>query len=203
MPKTLGEMLFLATIFLFFVLGAINQVVATVCLIGTLILGYREGFDTMLIIMAFGFGLLLFADLVSAVLAKPEKILKSVWPNLFVAGVRLTYLVFASLLFYGLLWDGGLDRYYRVYFVVAVLLTIVNLPWMMFHLALCVPRWRRRMAEFDAKTRCTCSEECDCQNPPPDGLDGRDGIYHVSNECPVHNDNPKLNPDCPVHNPAD
>ena len=128
------------------------------CLMGTFILGYHEGFDTTLTIMAFGFGLLLFADLVSAVLAKPEKVLKSVWLNLFIVGIRLTYLVFASLLFYGLFWAGGLDKYYRVYFVAAVLLTIINLPWMTFHLALCVPKWRRRMAEFDAKTRCIFSE---------------------------------------------
>ena len=46
---------------------------------------------------------------------------------------------------------------------------------------------------------CTCAKECDCQNPPPDDWDGKDGVWHISNECPIHNENPYHNPDCPVH----
>jgi hypothetical protein len=30
-------------------------------------------------------------------------------------------------------------------------------------------------------------EECDCQNPPPDDWDGKSGVFHVSNHCPIHN----------------
>lgn len=203
MPKTLGEWLFLASLGLFFVLGAINQVVATLCFIGSLILGYREGFDTALIVMSLVFGFLLMADLASVLISKPEKILKSVWPNLFVAIVRLAYLVFAGLLFCGLFWDGGLVKYYWAYLIVGIWLTAVNFPWMLFHLAMCIPKCRRYMSEIDAKTKCTCPEECDCQNPPPDNWDGKNGVYHISNECPVHNDNPKPAENCPIHNPAD
>ena len=203
MPKTLGEWLFLASVGIFSLVGGINVIVATFGFTGTLILGYREGFDPFLIAMGIIFGLLLAGDLMSILIVKPERILKSVPPNLFVALVRGVYLSLAGFLFYGLLWDGGLAKYYWVYLVVAVWLTLVNLPWMIFHLALCVPKCRNRMAEIDAKTRCICSEECDCQNPPPDNWDGKDGVYHISNKCPMHNLNPKSNPDCPIHNSAD
>ena len=46
--------------------------------------------------------------------------------------------------------------------------------------------------------KCECPRECDCENPPPD--DGHEsGIYHLSNECPVHNLFPGPNPECPLH----
>ena len=48
------------------------------------------------------------------------------------------------------------------------------------------------------KRVCTCSKECDCQNPPPDDWDGKTGMYHVSNQCPVHNYDPYPDQDCPV-----
>ena len=48
-----------------------------------------------------------------------------------------------------------------------------------------------------ANEKCTCPKVCDCENPPiPDGYEG---IFHISNECPIHNDNPDPNPDCPIH----
>jgi len=51
------------------------------------------------------------------------------------------------------------------------------------------------------KITCTCPKECDCQNPPPDDGSGKkDDVYHLSNECPVHNLYPRPSPDCPVHN---
>lgn len=43
---------------------------------------------------------------------------------------------------------------------------------------------------------CICTKVCDCQNPPPDGWDGKDGVWLVSNECPIHNDFPDPNPEC-------
>ena len=48
---------------------------------------------------------------------------------------------------------------------------------------------------------CTCPKECDCQNPPPDDWDERNGVYHVSDNCPIHNKHPAPRPreDCPVH----
>ena len=203
MPRTLGEWLFLALLGLFSLIGSINFVVATFCFAGTLVIGYQDGFDTPIIIMTIVFGLLSAGDVASWFLVRPEKILKSALTNRFVVIVRCVYLMLAGFLFWGLFFDGGLQKYYWAYLIVATWLTIVNLPWMLFHLAMCVPKWRRRIAELDAKTRCTCSEECNCQNPPPDNRDGKDGVYHVSNECPIHNDNPKSNPDCPVHNSAD
>jgi len=54
--------------------------------------------------------------------------------------------------------------------------------------------WLRRKMHF-----CVCTQKCDCQNPPPDNLDGKDGVWGISNECPVHNQNPLPNPDCLVH----
>lgn len=45
-------------------------------------------------------------------------------------------------------------------------------------------------------TLCICRSECDCMNPPPDDWDGKDGVYHVSNHCPVHNDYPHPDPAC-------
>jgi hypothetical protein len=53
------------------------------------------------------------------------------------------------------------------------------------------------MSEKDKKCRCT--KKCDCENPPPEDWDGKDGVWHISNECPVHNWDPHPNPDCPVH----
>jgi|GEM_PF-3176617 len=51
------------------------------------------------------------------------------------------------------------------------------------------------------KERCIClnENECDCQNPPPDNWEKESGVYHTSVECPVHNDWPRPNPECPVH----
>ena len=204
MTKTLGgRLLLLVSIgFAVFFMG-INQAVAILCLIGSLILGYREGFDAALVIMASMSGVLLVADIIATVSVKPEKILKSAWPNLFISLVRFVYLVFAGLLLYGLFWDGILEKYYWIYFVIAIWLTAVNLPWMIFHLTLCVPKCRKYMLELDARLRCACSDECDCQNPPPENWDGKDGVHCISNECPVHNFNPKTNPDCHIHNQAD
>ncbi|MBI4709422.1 MAG: hypothetical protein HY764_04440 [Candidatus Portnoybacteria bacterium] len=49
-------------------------------------------------------------------------------------------------------------------------------------------------------TKCTCPKECDCQNPPPDNRKkGDGGPYHLSNECPIHNDFPQPNEECPIH----
>ena len=47
-----------------------------------------------------------------------------------------------------------------------------------------------RRAEDASMTFVVSNYICDCQNPPPDGYDAEEGVYHVSNECPVHNWNP-------------
>lgn len=47
--------------------------------------------------------------------------------------------------------------------------------------------------------KCTCPTTCDCQNPPPEGWDGRSGVYHISESCPIHNDHPRPAPNCSVH----
>jgi len=45
---------------------------------------------------------------------------------------------------------------------------------------------------------CICPKICDCQNPPSgDGIG--DGPYGVSNYCPIHNDDPDPDPECPIH----
>lgn len=54
---------------------------------------------------------------------------------------------------------------------------------------------------FDFHELCTCLKdgECDCLNPPPDDWDGKDGVWHISESCPVHNLYPAPDPDCPWH----
>ena len=55
------------------------------------------------------------------------------------------------------------------------------------------PLWRvtMRLCSFLGLSKhSNTTEECDCQNPPPDDWDGKNGVYHISNECPVHNWNP-------------
>ena len=47
--------------------------------------------------------------------------------------------------------------------------------------------------------KCICPQECDCANPPPDDWSGKEGVYHVSNSCPIHNVIPDPDPDCPIH----
>lgn len=209
MPKTVGEWLFIASIIGVDFLRAINQMVATFCLVGGLIFGYQEGFDIPLVVTLSVFVLLLPAELISSLFLKPEIILKFTWPNLFVTVVKLAYLVIAGLLFYGL-WEGGLEKYYWIYLAVAVWLTAINLPWMLFHLALCFRSYREKMSKLNAQIRstqirCICTKKCDCQNPPPKGKrwDRNEGVWHISNECPEHNDKPAPNPDCPVDHSAD
>jgi len=47
---------------------------------------------------------------------------------------------------------------------------------------------------------CICTKVCDCQSPPPDDWDGEgDHCWLMSNECPIHNDFPDPNPECPIH----
>lgn len=41
---------------------------------------------------------------------------------------------------------------------------------------------------------CTCPTECDCQSPNP--LAGQARL--ISNTCPIHNENPDPDPDCPI-----
>ena len=53
------------------------------------------------------------------------------------------------------------------------------------------------MSEQDAL--CICPTECDCQRPPPDDPAERDGVYGVSESCPIHNDDPDPHPECPLH----
>ena len=55
-------------------------------------------------------------------------------------------------------------------------------------------KWLKRKLKI-----CTCTKVCDCENPPPDDWDGKEGAWHVSNECPIHNINPRPNPECPVY----
>ena len=47
--------------------------------------------------------------------------------------------------------------------------------------------------------KCICTKVCDCQNPPPDDWDGKDGVWHMSEGCPVHNLCPAPNPECLMH----
>ena len=49
------------------------------------------------------------------------------------------------------------------------------------------------------ENRCTCAKKCDCQCPPPNNWDGKNGVWLISNECPVHNQDPDPNPECPIH----
>lgn len=44
---------------------------------------------------------------------------------------------------------------------------------------------------------CICPDKCDCQNPEPEGdLSAAGAVAHCSNNCPVHNLNPEIVPEC-------
>lgn len=45
--------------------------------------------------------------------------------------------------------------------------------------------------------RCLCTKVCDCQDPEGKATDGQ--VKMISNGCPIHNDIPQPDPDCPVH----
>lgn len=47
--------------------------------------------------------------------------------------------------------------------------------------------------------KCTCPKECDCQKPPSENEDEKIGVHLVSNHCPVHNESPLPDEDCPLH----
>lgn len=51
--------------------------------------------------------------------------------------------------------------------------------------------------EIDTKPACICPTECDCQNPDGEGVRG------ISEFCPIHNDTPDPDPECPVHGYGD
>jgi len=59
------------------------------------------------------------------------------------------------------------------------------------------PIFELEIAE-EKQVKCICPTECDCQNPPPDDWDGTSGIWHISNLCPIHNDYPIVDEDCPA-----
>ncbi len=56
-----------------------------------------------------------------------------------------------------------------------------------------------RLRDKIFKKKCICTKVCDCQNPPPDDWDEKDGVWHMSEECPIHNLYPNPNPECSVH----
>ncbi len=47
--------------------------------------------------------------------------------------------------------------------------------------------------------RCTCPKECDCEMPKPDNWKGGERVWRYSNNCPIHNEEPEPDPDCPIH----
>ena len=50
------------------------------------------------------------------------------------------------------------------------------------------------------EAKCLCTKVCDCQDPEGK-LNGSNGsVCLISNECPIHNDEPYPHPDCPIHN---
>ncbi len=59
--------------------------------------------------------------------------------------------------------------------------------------------FRLKVKIFKIIKKCACTKVCDCQNPPPDDWDGKDGIWHISEECSVHNLYPAPNPECLMH----
>ena len=50
--------------------------------------------------------------------------------------------------------------------------------------------------------KCICTKVCDCQNPPPDDWNGKNGVFRVSTECPGHNERPHPHPDCLAYHPS-
>jgi len=56
-----------------------------------------------------------------------------------------------------------------------------------------------RLKDKIFKKKCICTKVCDCQNPPPNDWDGKNGVWHISEGCPIHNLYPTPNPECPAH----
>jgi hypothetical protein len=52
--------------------------------------------------------------------------------------------------------------------------------------------WGQTQEWKPVKDKCICTKVCDCQSPQTNPA-------MVSNECPVHNDDPDPNPECPIH----
>lgn len=153
MPETLGEWLLLFGLALFSVLGYVNTIFAMLGLTASIILGVSEGFDIATVAACSLFGFLFFGELLNFLLAKPEIILKSVWPNLLKTIDKLIWLSLVALLLYRLSWDEGLTKYYWVYISIATTLIITNLPSMILHAALCVPKFRQYIGETDEEIK--------------------------------------------------
>ena len=50
------------------------------------------------------------------------------------------------------------------------------------------------------QSECICTKTCDCQDPEGKKNGSNGGVCLISNECPIHNDDPDPHPDCKVHN---
>ena len=50
---------------------------------------------------------------------------------------------------------------------------------------------------IELELKCTCPKECDCEDPPREGI--VKDLYLISNHCPEHNWTPDPYPDCPTH----
>lgn len=59
-----------------------------------------------------------------------------------------------------------------------------------------MPKRGRRLLDEVPPGGCICTGICDCANPEPADPNA---VALVSNECPVHNLNPRPHPECPVH----
>jgi hypothetical protein len=82
-------------------------------------------------------------------------------------------------------------------------MNIVNVLWILLALFSVFGLWQVIVAS-KKESECICIKVCDCENPPPKNWDGKNGVYHVSEECPIHNSyDPDPNPDCKakVHGP--
>lgn len=142
MPKTFGELILFFCFGMFAILGYINTVIAAFGLFGSLMLGMRDGFDAASIFGCLLFTFLLIGELIDILLAKPKIILNYALPNMIAVVTGLVWLLFAALLVYELFWN-GLVQYYWVFLSVAIILTVVNTPSMIFHTVLCIPKFRR------------------------------------------------------------
>lgn len=61
-------------------------------------------------------------------------------------------------------------------------------------------KWLKNLLAVLVAQKCICPKECDCQHPPTKDNE-HEGVHHISNYCPVHNENPYYIEGCPVHNP--
>lgn len=158
MPRKRGGRLFVfcaGLSWLFYFLSALNTAFVMLIIIGILVEMPRV--DTRSIITFSLFSFMVLGDMVCVAMIASDKIFKSLWPNAFAVCVRLAYLFVASWLFYEFFWLQDLRDIPLILFsfIVASSFALINIPWIIFSLVLCVPKFRQYAKKINDYKNCS------------------------------------------------